>query len=231
MTQLLAPVHPPQSVPQLRGDVIIPSTVFDPPDDATLRRLSVENPGWKFEIGCDGELVINMHSGGDSGDISGEFGRQIGNWRVTGGASGSTGRGRIRGSVSSYWLGGGARRPPLMQPDVSWVSPEQYSALSAEEAIGAYPVCPPFIVEVRSRSDSLKRQQEKMELWLRYGMQLGWLVDPFEETVWIYRTDQEPERLERPDTLSGENVLEGLTVDMTEVWALVDETKSKSDSE
>ena len=230
MTQLLAPEHPPKIEPALRGDVIIPSAVFDPPDDATLRRLSVENTGWKFEIGCDGELVINMHSGGDSGDISGEFGRQIGNWWVTGGGGTGT-RGRLRGSQSGYWLGGGTQRPPLKQPDVSWVSPEQYAALSAEEALGAYPVCPPFLVEVRSLSDSLKHQQEKMELWLRFGMKLGWLIDPFEETAWIYRTDQEPERLERPDTLSGENVLEGLTVDMAEIWALVDETKSKSDSE
>ena len=64
-----------------------------------------------------------------------------------------------------------------------------------------------------------------MEEWLLFGVELGWLVDPLEETVWVYRPGQEPEQLERPTQLSGEAVLDGLTVEMAEVWALVDEGK------
>ena len=118
-----------------------------------------------------------------------------------------------------------------MQPDVSWVSPDQIAPLTKEQMQGAYPLCPAFVVEVRSPTDNLENQQDKMVLWLHYGAQLGWLVDPIEETVWIYRPDREPERLDRPDSLSGEDVLVGLDVDMAEVWSLVDESKNKTPSE
>ena len=229
MPRVLTAERPPGTLPSLRGTMIIPTPGQIVWDDDLMQSISAANPGWKFEVGCDGELVINMHSGGDSGDISAEFGRQIGNWRV-GGGGGKRGRSRV--VESGYWLGGDVRQRPLMQPDVSWVSPEQIAALSAEEMSGAYPLCPPFVVEIRSPTDELEHQQDKMLIWLHYGVRLGWLVDPQEEIVWIYRADQTtPQLLDRPPTLSGEDVLAGLEIDMSEVWALVDETKGKSATE
>ncbi len=74
------------------------------------------------------------------------------------------------------------------------------------------------IVEIVSPSDQLHRQQEKMELWLSYGVRLGWLIDPFTSTAHIYRPDRPPEVLKRPDTLSGEAVLRGFTADLTLIW-------------
>ena len=79
--------------------------------------------------------------------------------------------------------------------------------------------CPELIVEVRSQSDDLTQQQGKMERWIRYGALLGWLVDPQEETVWVYRPGVEPERLERPDEVGGEDVCEGLVVNFGRIWS------------
>lgn len=233
MPRVLVPEHPrPSNVepsdthprPVLRGAIVLPAPPLTPLDEGALRSLSVANPGWRFEIGCDGELVVNMHAGGDSPFIGGIMVRHVGNWGAGGG-------GRTGPADTGYWLGGGPRQKPLMQPDVSWVSPDQIAELSADEMLGAYPVCPPFVVEIRSPTDKLVDQQEKMETWLHFGVQLGWLIDPQAETVWLYRPDQDPEQLERPTALSGEDVLVGLTVDMSEVWALVDESKQKADSD
>ena len=81
------------------------------------------------------------------------------------------------------------------------------------------PVCPDFVVEIRSRSDSVARQQEKMAQWMSYGARLGWLIDAYSEKVWIYREGHdEPEELAKPDQLSGEDVLPGFVVDMARIW-------------
>ena len=78
-----------------------------------------------------------------------------------------------------------------------------------------------FVVEIRSPSDRLPDQLDKMELWLEQGARLGWLIDPFDGIAHIYRPGREPEQLERPETLSGEDVLPGLTVNLERAWRSV----------
>ena len=78
--------------------------------------------------------------------------------------------------------------------------------------------CPDFVIELRSPSDRLPDQQRKMRFWMAQGVQLGWLIDPFADTAHIYRPDREPELLQRPNSLSGEDVLPGLVVDLSRVW-------------
>ena len=228
MVQQLSPPVSEEAVaptPATGADFTLPGLIRVPPpegsafSDEELERLDAGNPGWRFEVGCNGELVINEGAGGVTSDVESEINGQIGNWRVAGGG------GRIRTSSGGYWLGGEPRKPPEMEPDTSWLSDEQVSQLSPEQrpSRGYWTVRPAFIIEIRSPGDSLASQRAKMEIWIRLGVQLGWLVDPLEQTVWIYRPNQEPELLDRPATLSGEDVLRGLVVDMTEVWAFVDE--------
>ena len=219
----LATKPPPAATHELRGAIRISRDQRSPWDDLDLERLSEANPGWKFELDLNGELVINMHAGGDSGDIESVIAWKFGNWRFGGG-----GGGRPRTSQSGYWPGGVAREGRFLIPDYSWVSSEQVAALSGDEMRRSYAVCPAFVLEIRSPSQSLGNQQERMELWMSYGVELGWLIDPSEETVWIYRPDREPEHLDRPAMLSGEDVMVGLEVEMSEVWALVDESKARS---
>lgn len=235
MVQQLSPPVSEEAVvptPAADADFTLPGLIRVPPPEGSaftdehLEQIDADNPGWKFELDCDGELVINMGSGGVTSDIESEINGQIRNWRVAGGG------GRIRTSSGGYWLGGEPRRPPEMEPDTSWLSDQQVANLSPEQrpSRGYWTVCPAFVIEIRSPSDSLASQKTKMSLWMQLGVQLGWLVDPIEQTVWIYRLNQGPEQLERPATLSGEDVLQGLEVDMTEVWAFSNEVAAESGS-
>ena len=84
-------------------------------------------------------------------------------------------------------------------------------------------LAPDFVVEIRSPSDRLRDQQDKMRIWMHYGVRLGWLIDLDSRNVWVYYPDAEPQLLEQPATLLGEDVLVGLEVDCTEIWRLADE--------
>ena len=93
-------------------------------------------------------------------------------------------------------------------PDASWVSPERLAQLDPEQYRTGQ-VCPDFVAEIRSRNDSLAYLQRKMAEYIAHGARLGWLIDPRNRRVAIYRPGQEPEVLEDPETLSGENVMPG----------------------
>ena len=187
--------------------------------DEQLERINQQNPGWKIELGPNSELEVRTIAGGNSSDISGELGRQVANWRVAGGG------GRVRDPDGTYKVSHPNLGERTLAPDCSWLSPELIASLTAKERPkrGFWRVCPTFVIEVRSPSDSLSAQQQRMERWITFGAELGWLVDPIAQTVWLYRPGQEPEMLERPVTLSGESVLNGLEVDLADVWAFVDE--------
>ena len=185
--------------------------------DEELRRISDDNPGWKFEVDADGELVINVYAGDESADVGSELGRQVGNWRVGGGG------GRARDASAGYRMTDADGRIRLLEPDVSWVSPERLATATREDVKGAMSFNPDFVVEIRSPSDRLQDQQTKMDIWMHFGVRLGWLIDLVSCNVWIYRPDQEPQLLERPATLNGEDVLIGLEVDCDEIWRLADE--------
>ena len=132
----------------------------------------------------------------------------------------ASGRGRTIGS-GLVRLPNGWRRAP----DAAWISDERLSRISPDDE-GVWAVCPDFVVEVRSASDQLSPVQEQMEMWVSQGARLGWLVDPREETVWVYRPDQEPERLERPETLTATEISDDLTIDLTRVWPQRDQAES-----
>ena len=204
--------------PELR-DVILRIPLPSPVTDEQLERINQDNAGWKIELGSDCLLEVRMTAGGDSADISGELVRQVGNWRA------GRGGGRVRDPDGTYKLQHPAIGEKTWAPDCSWLSPELVASLRPEDRPkrGFWRVCPTFVIEVRSPSDSLAAQQRRMEDWLAFGVELGWLVDPLRGTVWLYRPGQEPELLERPAALSGESVLEDLAVDMAEVWAIVDD--------
>ncbi len=93
-------------------------------------------------------------------------------------------------------------------PDASWVSPERLAQLDPEQYRTGQ-LCPDFVAEIRSRNDSLSYLQSKMAEYIAHGARLGWLIDPFNRRVSIYRPDQEPEVLEDPETLSGEDLMPG----------------------
>ena len=210
-TPTLAPAAP----PQLAGLIRIPCGLGAISDEE-LERICNDNPGWKFELDVNGELVINVHAGDESSDVGAELGGQLRNWRIGGGG------GRNRDSSAGYRMTDADGRTRLLEPDVSWVSPERLATATGKDVKGAMSFNPDFVVEIRSPSDRLRDQQTKMDIWMHYGVRLGWLVDLDSCNVWIYRPEQEPQLLERPATLDGEDVLVGLEVDCAEIWRLAD---------
>ena len=79
-------------------------------------------------------------------------------------------------------------------------------------------LCPDFVIEVKSASDRLKTLQKKMVEYLQQGAQLGWLVDPENETVEIFRPDGKSQKRTGVDKLEGEGPVAGFVLDLTYVW-------------
>ena len=119
--------------------------------------------------------------------------------------------GEVFSSSAGFTLPNGAMR----SPDVAWISKARYAQVSKEERQTFAHICPDFVIELRSDSDTLKALQAKMEEWRRAGCRLGFLIDPFEEQAYIYRQGKEaPEQVGFDIALSGEEVLPGFELDL-----------------
>ena len=207
--------HPTQVLAEIDHDQgIEPITLRLPPEwcltDQALMAISSLNEAVRFERSEEGALIISPPPSGPSSPLSGRIYSQIERW------ADNVGGGEARESSAGYLVGENAVRGP----DVSWMTQEQLESLGVDGYEEGYaPFCPPFVVEVVSPRDSLTAQQRKMEAWLNYGVRLGWLIDRRRSLAWIYRPgQQEPELLERPSELSGEDVLPGLTVECSRIW-------------
>lgn len=120
-------------------------------------------------------------------------------------------QGRVLDSSAGFLLPDGA----VLSPDASWVSPERLAAVSAAQLQKFPPLCPDFIIEVKSPSDRIPTLQSKMEQWLRNGVQLGFLIDTETETAYVYRAGQPMQTVQGFDNeLSGEAVLPGFRLEM-----------------
>ena len=178
-------------------------------DDQCLLKLSALNETLWFERSAEGALQISPPPSFYSSRSAGLIFGQILNWQLADDDDSET-----------LPADGGFELPDssVMVPDASWVSSERFAG-NEPDTREILHLAPDFVLEVLSPSQELDDQQEKMERWMANGVRLGWLIDPYEALVWIYREGQdEPELLERPDTLSGEDVMVGLVVDLTRLW-------------
>ena len=106
----------------------------------------------------------------------------------------------------------------IREPDASWISKSRLEALTPEQRSGFYNICPDFVVELRSDTDRLSALQAKMEEYMSNGALLGWLIDPPQTRVYIYRPNQRTKALDSPQSVSADPILPGFTLDLTEVW-------------
>ncbi|MBM3993049.1 MAG: Uma2 family endonuclease [Planctomycetes bacterium] len=166
------------------------------------------NPDKRFERTADGELIIMAPSSGDAGFQDTEVVTQLNVWAK------AAGKGKVMGPSGGFILPNGANRAP----DAAWLSPDQLATLTPEQRKKFLPLCPYFLIEVKSPSDSLKKLQEKMEEYLANGCQLGWLIVPETRQVHVYRTGQSPVVLDSPRTVSGEPEMPGFVLDLEPVW-------------
>ena len=170
--------------------------------------LCQKNRDFKFERTASGVLVIMSPTGGETSNRNIELSYQLQAW------SRQNNLGKAFDSSGGFKLPNGADR----SPDASWVQRDRWDGLTSEQREKFIPLCPDFVVELRSASDRLKNLQDKMQEYRENGAKLGWLIDPKNKKVEIYRPDREVEILENPQTLSGENVLPGFVLDLTAIW-------------
>jgi Uma2 family endonuclease len=132
----------------------------------------------------------------------------FGNWAVT------DKTGIAFDSSTEFRLPNGAMR----SPDVSWVRRSRWEALTDEEQEEFPPLCPDFVLELRSPSDRLRVVKAKMDEYIEQGAKLGLLLDPFERRVYIYRPNLPVECLEEPESINGDPILPGFTLTLTDIW-------------
>lgn len=171
-------------------------------------RLCQENPDVQLELTARGELVIMPPTGSETGRRNNRLSYRVTEW------ADKDGSGVVFDSSTLFTLPNGARR----SPDTSWVRRERWEALTQEQREGFAPLCPDFVVELRSPTDRLSDLQEKMQEYRDNGARLGWLIDPLDKRVYIYRPDLEVEVLDDPPLLNGDPVLPGFVLQVRELW-------------
>jgi Uma2 family endonuclease len=171
-------------------------------------QLCEENPDLKLERNANGELIVMPPTGGETGKRNLTAGAQLWTWNE------QTELGEAFDSSTGFTLPNKADR----SPDVSWVEKSRWSALTPEQKDKFIPLCPDFVIELLSPSDSLKKTQEKMQEYMENGCRLGWLINRKKREVEIYRPGQDVEVLQSPLTLSGENVLPGFVLNLQKIW-------------
>jgi Uma2 family endonuclease len=171
-------------------------------------RLCQENPELRIELTARQELMIMAPTGSETGRRNNRLAYRITAWADT------EGSGVVFDSSTLFSLPNGAKR----SPDVSWVRWERWNALSKEQRDGFAPLCPDFVVELRSPTDRLRGLQEKMLEYIDNGARLGWLIDPLEKRVYIYQPGQPVEVLDDPPALNGDPVLPGFVLSVRELW-------------
>jgi Uma2 family endonuclease len=184
----------------------VPSNVRLRVSDEDFWRLCQKNPDLRLERTEKGVLAIMAPTSGGTGARNADLTAQLVNW------SKADGTGVPFDSSTGFRLPNGATR----SPDASWVRKERWNRLTEQEKEEKFtPLCPEFVVEIRSRSDkSKKKLRDKMEAFMTQGARLGWLIDPIDGTVEIYRPGQPVEILTQPATLTGEDVLPDFVLDL-----------------
>lgn len=177
-------------------------------NDDEFENFCRHNPDLQIELTKEGELVIMPPTGGETGIRNFSLILEFGKW------SEKDRSGVAFDSSTVFRLPNGAKR----SPDLSWAKNEKWNNLSADERKKFPPICPDFVVELRSPSDSLTNLKNKLTEYLENGASLGWLIDPIERKVYVYRPHSETEILENPASISGENLLKDFSLEMNKIW-------------
>ncbi|MGH1396760.1 MAG: Uma2 family endonuclease [Trichormus sp.] len=176
--------------------------------DEQFFNLCQVNRDLKFERTATGELIIMPPTGGETGNKNARITQQVMNW------TDADGTGIAFDSSTCFKLPNGADR----SPDAAWIKLERWNTLTDEQKEKFPPICPDFVIELFSPSDSLKVAQEKMREYIDNGVRLGLLINRKSRQVEIYRQGKEVELLESPNTVSGEDILNGFVLNLGRIW-------------
>ena len=176
--------------------------------DDQLLELCAINRELRIERNGEGELLIMPPEGSSTGHRNLKIAVRLGSWAE------QDGTGVGFGSAAGFTLPNGAMR----SPDAAWIARERWERLSHDQQDKFSPICPDFVLELRSPSDRLRTLQDKMEEYIANGARLGWLLDPERKHVYVYRPGTPVERLEDPEEISGDPVLPGFVLKPREIW-------------
>jgi len=176
--------------------------------DEQFFQLCTDNRDLRFERTASGGLIIMPPTGSETGRRNSDLNFQLKAW------SRQNNLGVVFDSSTGFKLPEGSD----ISPDAAWVRRDRWDALTAEEKKKFAPLCPDFVVELRSTTDSLEKLRAKMKVYVKNGARLGWLLDRKNRKVEISRQGREVEILDEPATLSGEDVLPGFVLDLTDIF-------------
>lgn len=180
----------------------------EPLSDDQLLHLSRLNNPFRLEQTANGELIIMSPANARSGKYNAYLIWALVNWNM------QQGLGEVFDSSAGFKLPNGS----TYAPDVAWVKQERWDLLTSDQQESYAPLCPDFVIELRSKSDTIKELNEKMREYIDNGTQLGWLIDPKSRKVWIHRPDHPPEEILQPETLSGDPILPGFILKLEQIW-------------
>ena len=170
--------------------------------------LCLANEQWQFERTPNGEVIVIAPPGGEGGWRETDTIKQLANWAAR------DRTGRAFGTSTGFQLPNKA----LRFPDSAWVKRSRLARLTRAQKETFLPLCPDFVIEVRSRTDRLARLRAKMEEYLENGATLGWLIDPDQRKVHIYRPGKPVKILTNPIRVSGGRVLPGFVMELADIW-------------
>ncbi|MEA5571939.1 Uma2 family endonuclease [Calothrix sp. UHCC 0171] len=171
--------------------------------------LAAANREIQLELTPTGELIIMPPTGGNTGKRNIDIEGQLWFWNR------QAKLGVAFNSSTAFLLPNGAER----SPDAAWISQARWENLQPEEQDSFPPLCPDFVIELRSQSDNMEPLRRKMQEYINNGLLLGWLIDTKNKKVEIYRPNQPVEVLDNPTSLSGEEVLPGFVLDLQVVFS------------
>jgi Uma2 family endonuclease len=190
-------------------DAVTPrSLVLDPPlTDAEFEALCAASDWFCLERNREGEILIRPPAGGFTSMGNAQITGQLRLWWRT------HRRGMLVGSSCGFFLPDGS----MLNPDAAYVLPDKLMGLTKDDLTGFPRLCPDFVVELLSISDSLSKSQQKMERWIENGAGLGWLIDPYKKKVCVYQPGREA-AVVSGKVIHGTGPVEGFTLDLEELW-------------
>ena len=176
--------------------------------DDDLMRFSERNKPYRIERTKEGDILVMTPVGGKGSNHEMYVASMLFHW------ADEDGTGIAFSPNGGFNLPDGA----CLVPDAAWLSLPRWNALTPKQQVGFPPLCPDFLIEVRSQSDSRKVLEAKMQQWIENGAQLAWLIDAIDATVSIYRPNEPTETLERPDLVTAHPPVGGFELRTTRLW-------------
>jgi Uma2 family endonuclease len=187
----------------------LPATLTVPPmDDDQFAAFCAEHPDLFFETTAEGELIVMPPTYTLTGIRNSEILEQLVAWARM------NNEGLVTDAAAGFVLPSGARR----SPDAAWTRKVRVRQLDKTELEGFWHLCPDFVIERRSTTDSLPVLRAKMREWIENGAQLAWLIDPERRAVEVFRANCDPETIEKAEAIVGEGPVDGFVLSLAEVW-------------